>query len=119
MDRLEIAKEWKILEILSHPLENGCWVEVIAEIRNNETGTVNKYIANEIFSYGEPYPNTFNWAENNFSCDCNRHLFFHRAIGEESEDLPECTEGDYSVRLINPINGQSYYDEMPFSTLNK
>jgi hypothetical protein len=31
----------------------------------------------------------FMWTEGNYSCDCNRHLFFERAIGNEpEEDMP-------------------------------
>lgn len=40
----------------------------------------------------------FMWSEGNYSCDCNRHLFFERAYGNEP-DLDEhgCSDGAYVV----------------------
>lgn len=40
---------------------------------------------------------TFQWLEGNYSCDCNRALFFARAAGEpEPEDRP-CTDDQFVV----------------------
>lgn len=89
------------------------WVKVVAEIRLNSTGEIREYESEEILSDEEAHPNFFNWAENNYSCDCNRELFFLRAAGE-SEDGTEdtvCTDGLYSVNLRNPVDGEVYYRE--------
>jgi redox-regulated HSP33 family molecular chaperone len=61
----------------------------------------------------EQHPSVFNWHENNYSCDCNRELFFGYAAGLGYEDMPErvCTHGQYSVNLENPETGEIYYRE--------
>lgn len=106
---------WKVIEKPSHPLHDGRkWVEVIADIRKNETGEVRRYVTAEILCDGDPYPSTFNWAQNNYSCDCNRELFFGYAIGQSFEEIDRddaCSDGRYSVRLINPLDNQAYYAE--------
>jgi hypothetical protein len=89
-------------------------VLVIAEIRNNKTGEVREYETTEIMEIGADYPNTFNWAENNYSCDCNRRIFFKRAAGEPLCSLdccPPCSDGLYSVNLKNKRDGWVYYRE--------
>lgn len=40
----------------------------------------------------------FNWTEGNYSCDCNRALFFVRAKNEEDPNIP-CGEERFKVRL--------------------
>lgn len=69
---------------------SGCTVA----IRNNSTG--------EVRLYRDSYPwNEFQWMENNYSCDCNRHLFFERAGGKddgsEFDTQPECGETAFSI----------------------
>jgi hypothetical protein len=88
-------------------------VECIAEIRNNETGEVRDYETEEILEVGNSHPNTFNWAEHNYSCDCNRLLFFKRAKGEETEDDFEvdCSSGKFSVNLKTKKDCNVYYRE--------
>ena len=104
-------KNWKVIDIKSHPIKNGCWVEVIAEIRNNETSEIRQYLTHEILMNGEDFPSTFNWAENNYSCDCNRRIFFNRVNDIELENEYECSDGNFSVQLINPVNNKIYYSE--------
>ena len=106
MDYIEVVKE-------SHPIKNGKWVKCVAQIRHNESGEIREYETDEILMDNEPYPSVFNWQENNYSCDCNRLLFFKRAGKEETEsdwDV-ECTDGKYSVNLKNKKNGEIYYRE--------
>lgn len=38
----------------------------------------------------------FMWTEGNYSCDCNRSLFFARAAKEEEIDIP-CGEGGFRL----------------------
>lgn len=89
------------------------WVKCIAEIRNNETGEVREYETDEILENGSKHPNIFNWEENNYSCDCNRLLFFNRAKGEEKDEDwdVECSDGKFSVNLKNKKDGKVYYRE--------
>src|SRR6185369_9384398 len=35
----------------------------------------------------------FSWLENNYSCDCNRYLFFQRAEDDPEDDARGCGEG--------------------------
>lgn len=108
-------EEWTEDEDARHPLKDGKWVKVDAVIRENATGIVRVFETSEILCDGEVEPNPVNWTEGNFSCDCNRILFFGYAAGEtfgETESHDGCAgEGAYSVRLRNPKTGRVYYSE--------
>lgn len=94
-------------------LNNCILVECIAEIKNNETGEIREYKTIETLKIGENYPSVFNWKENNYSCDCNRRLFFKRVNNEETEDdwNVKCSQGKFSVNLKNKKDGVVYYRE--------
>ena len=52
------------------------------------------------------------WSDGNYSCDCNRSLFFARATGgevglEESED---CGNASYRVRITDDNGSRLYAD---------
>lgn len=52
----------------------------------------------------------FIWTEGNYSCDCNREIFFHRAQGLEIDVMtPRCGDGRYRVKIEQA--GQETYDE--------
>lgn len=106
MSWIEVEKDWQWGNNLR-------WVRCVAEIRNNDTGEVREYETDEILEDGEEHPNVFNWAENNFACDCNRLLFFSRANGEECDEdwEQECSSGKFSVNLKNKKDGMVYYRE--------
>jgi hypothetical protein len=106
MDWIEVKKD-------THQIDNCIWVECIAEIRNNETGEIREYETHEILEIGDEHPSVFNWEENNYSCDCNRRLFFKRANNEETNDdwNVECSDGKFSVNLKNKKDGKVYYRE--------
>ena len=57
-------------------------VECIAEIKDNQTGEIRMIDTQERLSEGDDYPGVFNWGENNYSCDCNRRIFFKRSKNE-------------------------------------
>lgn len=105
--------DWIEVEKTTHPVKDSIWVKVIAEIKNNETGEIVEYESDEILENGESVPNVFNWEENNFSCDCNRFVFFCRAkgLGFDIEKDSKCSDGKYSVNLKNKKNGEVYYRE--------
>lgn len=90
------------------PIPGARWVRVIAHIRKNSTGEVRRHKCSEILHDDESAPSDFNWSENNFSCDCNRELFFE--IGNDF-DKEECSDGRFSVNLENPVTGEIYYRE--------
>jgi hypothetical protein len=103
---------WRIAEVPTHPLKDGVWVKIVAHIRNNESGEVRKYEMNSILDNGDNVPNEFIWEEGNYSCDCNRELFFEYANGKKGDEIEsECGDGKFSVNLENPETGEIYYQE--------
>jgi hypothetical protein len=104
--------DWKSASVDWKPLEpGGRWVEVIARIHDNQTGEVREFATHEALNPGEERPNDCGWSGGNYSCDCNRALFFARAKGEPDPDF-ECGESRYTVQLLNPVDGAIYYDEI-------
>ena len=74
------------------------------EIRRNETGETRKY------EYEYPWDGDYIWTDGNYSCDCNRRLFFGYAAGEKGEDIEtECGKGAFSIRIWDA--GEIVYDE--------
>lgn len=57
----------------------------------------------------------FSWYENNFACDCNRHLEFERAAGRDEDSLwdddVECGETAYEVLRIENDDGAVLVDD--------
>lgn len=82
------------------------WVEVIALIRENSTGEIREHKTVMLLEDGDDFPDTFNWADGNYSCNCNRSIFF----GTKSDDL-ECSYGKFSVNLMNPVDKTIFYKE--------
>lgn len=66
------------------------------DIRRNADKTVRRYPMTAL-SWDEG--SGFWWSDGNMSCDCNRKLYFARAVGEEAEN-PLCGETAYSVRCL-------------------
>lgn len=62
---------------------------------------------------GWEYDPVFIWEEGNYSCDCNRDLFFHRAINPEHDnDELECGDKLYRVNWIKNLEtGRVIYRE--------
>lgn len=57
-----------------------------AVIVKNETGEARTYATEFSDDRGVVYM----FQDGNYSCDCNRHLFWHRANGDEPEDDAPC-----------------------------
>lgn len=106
-----MAEVWESVDIPTHRLKAARWVKTVVRIRRNATGEIREYPMSQILEDDESEPSTFNWSENNFSCDCNRQQFFVNGGGEEAEGDDECTDGRYSVQLVNAANGRIYYNE--------
>lgn len=104
---------WIEVENIACTVNNHIFVECIAVILNNETGEIREYETEELLELGSKHPKVFNWEENNYSCDYNRHIFFKRVYDEVTEDdwVIECTEHRYSVNLKNKKDGKVYYRE--------
>lgn len=58
---------------------------IIIEIKDTSTGEAVSY-EDELYSTNDYY-GMFIWTEGNYSCDCNRHIFFDRAKGVEVDFL--------------------------------
>ena len=81
-------------------------------IRNNKTGEVRVHRDPDAtwWSHSE-----FAWTEGNFGCDCNRHLVFLWAAGEDEADEAEsvpCGHELYTVLWVEPRgDGKRYWLE--------
>lgn len=106
-----VADKWEEIKNKSHPLKDARWVKCVAHIRRNETGEVRRREVMEVLHNGGKHPSTFNWEHNNYSCDCNRELFFGNINGVDGDDDPVCSKGRFSVNLENPVTGEIYYRE--------
>lgn len=81
-------------------------MDAIAYIRRVSDGVVRKYKTD--------WPDdgmVYMWEDGNYACDCNRHLFFHRAIGEEPEEDVPCGGSLYVVDAITLDSGEIVYAE--------
>ena len=56
--------------------------------------------------------NEYWWVYGNANCDCNRELFFTRAMQQGDDIETECGEGRYSVRLSDADSGEVLLDEI-------
>lgn len=59
---------------------DGLVVTVTDEYKNDAVGVWREKIE------WEPHNAIFQWTDGNYGCDCNRHLFFERQLGQKTED---------------------------------
>jgi hypothetical protein len=76
-------------------------VPTIVHIGRNADGETRR------FSFD--YYGYYIWDEGNYSCDCNRALFFARAKGEEDPENRPCGEEAYSVWITSADDGRELY----------
>lgn len=78
----------------------------VVEIRRNIDGVVRLHLEND--EWLGPYI----WEDGNYSCDCNRFLFFMRAADEDEGEWDDlrCGDGGYSVRITDS-NGYVLYED--------
>ena len=93
------------------PHDKDLWVNITAQIKNNETGEIRQYAVIGIWDKEINGPNTYIWEEGNWSCDCNRCDFWHQSGGEEEWEESECGFEKFSVNLSNPETGEIFYRE--------
>ena len=75
-------------------------IKVKITIRKNATGEIRTFEDNMSVWLDDGIPNCFMWDEGNYSCDCNRFLFFERAGGLEPDwDEGPCGHDAYSVNI--------------------
>lgn len=82
---------------------------LIVHIRRNADGEVRQYVDKYPWDSGSEYM----WADGNYSCDCNRYLFFMRAAGEDEGKLIDdrCGDDGYSVRITDEAGNLLYEDD--------
>lgn len=57
----------------------------------------------------------YQWGLGNYSCDCNRHLFFERAAGKECLGGQGCGESAYTITQVVGSDGQIIFEGDPRS----
>ena len=103
-----------------HPVWKSPTVWVDVQIRHNATGEVRTIRQWMIYDPEDgDTPSDYMYSDGNYSCDCNRHLFFHRANGAEPDEDCACGEVVYSVNLVNPKDGRVFYEEFKSATTPK
>ena len=101
--------KWQIV-LKPPPHDDVTWIKIVEHIRNNQTGEIRKLESMGILDDDDTC-STFIWEEGNFSCDCNRELFFAEAIDVEPPDNISCGDGKFSVNLENPVTRDIFYRE--------
>ena len=77
------------------------------EIQDTQTNEARKY--RDDFDWEDEGHMLFMFRDGNYSCDCNRELFFQRAAGEPETDLDEvsCGDGRYVIARALREDGSS------------
>lgn len=101
---------WKIFHH-APPHHKFDWVEISVHLRRVSDGLERVYKTDGVLMDDKTNLSTWIWEEGNYSCDCNRYLFFQRAGKEGEEEEVECTDGKYIVWIVNPLDGNVVYDE--------
>ena len=73
-------------------------------IRNNETNEIREYVHPQQW-YDQC---AYMWEDGNYSCDCNRALFFERAIGADESEAWEsrCGSGKFTILKVVLEDGE-------------
>jgi len=101
--------EWRLAD---SPYDNDAlWVTITAHIKNLKTGVVRKSEHQTWVDKQTNAVSVYMWEEGNYACDCNRRLFFARAVGEEEDWDSPCSSDQYDVKLENPVTGNIFYEE--------
>lgn len=98
---------WKILQTdlwNNETLE----VEIIAEILDVETNKIVEYITKGYMQEYDEHPGIYIWEDGNFSCDCNRGLFY---TNHEVDFKCNENENRFKVNLKNVIDNKYFYKE--------
>lgn len=69
--------------------------QFLVAIRHNPTGEVRMY-RHDMAWEDEDERSHWHWTDGNYGCDCNRHLFFIRAAGNDEWEDRECGSTEYS-----------------------
>lgn len=75
-------------------------VEIDVHIRCAATGEVRVYHDTGLVDIEGDRFSDYIWEEGNFSCDCNRRIFFRRAGNEDEGGMHTCGQDAYVVEKI-------------------
>lgn len=104
------GSEWQIVKH-PPPHDTSTWVKIVAHIRNNKTGEIRVYKTEGIWDDEYNEVSTYIWKDGNYSCDCNRKIFWGYAGNEDLWDDSPCGDGGFSVKLENPQTGDIFHSE--------
>ena len=93
------------------PHDNCEWVKIDVYLRRNSDGLVRVYHTDGLLEDDNDTLATYIWEEGNYVCDCNRYLFFQRAIDAPEQDDPPCSRDKYDIWIVNPATNEVVYDE--------
>jgi hypothetical protein len=82
--------------------------DVIITIRDNSTGVVRTGLMKE-YQY---YDSDWIWSDGNYSCDCNRTLFFARIGGDPEPTDEKCGHDRFDITVVDAVTGKTIYDEL-------
>jgi len=114
-----------IYQTLKPKLNFGWWVLCRIEIYDTVTKKIGIQTMEELLhKYNPDFPglenepqwSNFMWSEGNWSCDCNRHLFWGRSLGISEELLLKentCGKTRFIIKEIVRLDtGEKVYSEM-------
>lgn len=89
--------------------DTNMWIKIVALIRDNQSQEIIEFPCDSIWDEKSSQPSLFIWEEGNFSCDCNRAIFWNQVSkNKRSED---CGHKRFPVNLKNPKTGEIFYRE--------
>lgn len=83
-------------------------VPILVHIRKNDTGEIRIYNCMTYFDDAD-LPSIYVWEDGNYSCDCNRRLFFARINNEEEDWESGCSDTEYSINIF--LDNDCIYSE--------
>lgn len=81
----------------------------VVQIKDTLTGEVRNHRDEYLLTKGEPFE-PYMWEEGNYSCDCNRGMFFASVKGEPDPDMP-CNSAAPRFSVHIEVDGEVLYSE--------
>jgi len=92
------------------PHDQSSWVRCLIEIKDLSSGETRFSTSDLIEGDEKGIPSLYIYQDGNFSCDCNRGLFFGRSVGIEPDEETCCGDDRYSLNVYS-IGGEIIYKE--------
>ena len=88
----------------------------VVDVHLLETATGRRAVYRDEYAWRETLE--FQWSEGNYGCDCNRSLFFHRALNIDEPEDPACGENAFKVEKIVDLDGKVLFDGDPKTAIS-